>query len=137
MSALSAALESSQAKAVAALGKAYVRRDDEPDDELFAGLLHKIGLDDDVAIAFLLAAWSVLREEKAPPPAEPGWAGVNAAAAKKPAPSSPAQHNYIGKLMDDGGHVRLEHGTLVSMTWDTASALIDKLKAGTYKAEPF
>ena len=56
MSALGQALEASQAKAVAALGKAYVRRDDEPDDELFAGLLRKIGLDDDVQITFLLAA---------------------------------------------------------------------------------
>ena len=39
MSALGQALEASQAKAVAALGKAYVRREETPDDDLFRGLL--------------------------------------------------------------------------------------------------
>ena len=130
MSALSAALESSQAKAVAALGKAYVRRDDEPDDELFAGLLHKIGLDDDVAIQFLLAAWSVLREEKAPPPGEQARV-LTANTANDPA--TDAQWKLVRDLADRKG-VPAPTGDL---TKDRASEAIERLKAGTYKADDY
>ena len=126
MNALSQALEASQSKAVAALGKAYVRRDETPDDDLFRGLLHKIGLDDDVAIEFLLAAWSVLREEKAAPPAE------QAARVEVPELATEAQYRFIDKLMDDGGHVRLDRGTMANLTKDRASELISDLKAGKY-----
>ena len=127
MSALSQALESSQAKAVAALGKAYVRRDDEPDDELFAGLLHKIGLDDDVAIAFLLAAWSVLREEKAPAP------GEQSASLRTEAEASDAQWNLIRKLADDKGTT----APVGPFTKSQASAVIDALQKGTYNADDY
>jgi hypothetical protein len=62
--ALAAALEASQAKAIAALGKAYVRRDEEPDPDLFRQLMKGMGLDDDFAITFLFHAWDVLREQR-------------------------------------------------------------------------
>ncbi len=127
MSALGQALEASQAKAVAALGRAYVRREETPDDELFAGLLHKIGLDDDVAIAFLLAAWGVLREEKAQPP------GEQAPAAKPSEPATDAQWKYIRKLADDKG-TTAPGGPL---TKEKASAVIEQLQAGTYKADDY
>ena len=129
MSALSQALESSQAKAVAALGKAYVRRDDEPDDELFAGLLHKIGLDDDVAIAFLLAAWSVLREEKAPAPGEQ----VSKSDPLGNAPASDPQWSFIRKLADEKGTV----APVGPFTKSQASAVIDALQKGTYNADDY
>ena len=70
MTALTDALEASRSKAIAALGKAYVSRTDEPDDELFAGLLVKIGEDDERKIGFLLAAWRILREQRADAPGE-------------------------------------------------------------------
>lgn len=60
---LADALTASRAKALATLGKAYVRRADEPDDELFAGIMRGMGLDDDVAVEFLLTAWKVQRDD--------------------------------------------------------------------------
>ncbi len=125
MSALSQALEASQNKAVAALGKAYVRRDETPDDEFFAGMLHKIGLDDDVAISFLLAAWSVLREEKASPP------GEQAPAAKQTEPATDAQWKYLRKLADEKGTV----APVGPLTKESASTVIEQLQAGTYKPD--
>jgi hypothetical protein len=126
VSALTQALEASQSKAVAALGKAYVRRDETPDDEFFTAMLKKIGLDDAVAIHFLLAAWSVLREEKAAPPAE------QTAPTAQAEPSTEAQRSFIDKLMDDAGQVRLDRADLERLSKDKASALISDLKAGTY-----
>jgi hypothetical protein len=127
VSAQGQALEASQAKAVAALGKAYVRREEQPDDELFAGLLHKIGLDDDVAISFLLAAWSVLREEKAAPP------GEQAPAQTVTKPASDAQWSLIRRLADEKG-TTAPSGPL---TQALAHNVIDQLKAGTYKADDY
>ncbi len=127
MSALGQALEASQAKAVAALGKAYVRRDEAPDDELFAGLLHKIGLDDDVAIQFLLAAWAVLREEKAAPP------GEQAPAAKPDAEASEAQWSLIRKLADE----KRTTAPVGPLSKAEASTIIDALAKGTYKPDDY
>jgi hypothetical protein len=104
---------------VAALGKAYVRREEQPDDELFAGLLHKIGLDDDVAIAFLLAAWSVLRADLASPPGN--------------APASDAQWSFILKLAVEKGTV----APVGPFTKSQASAVIDSLQKGTYNADDY
>ena len=126
MSALGQALEASQAKAVAALGKAYVRREEAPDDELFAGLLHKIGLDDDVAIQFLLAAWSVLREEKAPAPGEQA-----ARPQGETQPASDAQWSLIRKLADEKGTT----APTGPLTKEQAHTIIDSIKAGTYKPD--
>ena len=72
MSALSDALDHSQSKALAALFKAYTRRTDEPDDELFRAMMQRVGLDDDVQIGFLLAAWRVMRENPEALPATNG-----------------------------------------------------------------
>jgi hypothetical protein len=55
------ALKASRAKALAALGRAYRFREDEPDDELFAAVLSGMGLEDEVAVKWLLASWKVLR----------------------------------------------------------------------------
>jgi hypothetical protein len=72
MSALSDALDHSQAKALAALFKAYTRRDDDPDDEMFGALMRGAGLDDDVQIGFLLRCWRIMRENPEPLPATNG-----------------------------------------------------------------
>ncbi len=127
MSALTQALEASQNKAVAALGKAYVRREETPDDELFAGLLHKIGLDDDVAIAFLLAAWSILREQREQPP------GEQAPLPARAEPASDAQWSLIRKLADEKGTT----APAGPLTKALAHNVIDGLKAGTYKADDY
>lgn len=86
MTALSDALDHSQAKALTALFKAYTRRDDEPDDELFAGLMRGVGLDDDVQIGFLLNAWSILREDREALPGTIGPAGATGGEPGKVAP---------------------------------------------------
>ncbi len=130
MSALGQALEASQAKAVAALGKAYVRREATPDDDLFRGLLVKIGLDDDTAITFLLAAWSVLREEKAQPPGEQA---ANPLGNPSKDPATDAQWQLIRKLADEKGTT----APAGPITKATAHIVIDKLKAGTYKADDY
>jgi len=67
---LADALSASRSRAIAALGKAYVRRADDPDPEFFRGIMTRMGLDDDVAVSFLLASWDVLRAEKAAAPGE-------------------------------------------------------------------
>ncbi len=131
MSALGQALEASQAKAVAALGKAYVRRDEAPDDELFAGLLHKIGLDDDVAIQFLLAAWAVLREEKAAPPGRASagevWDPLGNAEA------SEAQWKLLRDLADRKGTT----APVGPLSKAEAATIIDALQKGTYKPDDY
>ena len=129
MSALGQALEASQGKAVAALGKAYIRREETPDDDLFRGLLVKIGLDDDTAITFLLAAWSVLREEKAQPPGEQAQSPVGLGND----PATEAQWQLIRKLADEKGTT----APAGPITKATAHIVIDKLKAGTYKADDY
>ncbi len=71
----------------------------------------------------------MLREEKAPAPGEQ---------ASTPEPSelaSEAQRKYVDSLMDDGGHVRLDRGTLQNLSKDRASELISDLKAGKYDRE--
>lgn len=123
MSALSEALDHSQAKALAALFKGYTRRADEPDDELFAGLMHKIGLDDDVQIAFLLAAWRIMRDDREALPA-----GNGVAPQSEPEPASDAQLALIRKLCDER---KLEPPNK-PLTKQTATQVIDEIKAGRY-----
>jgi hypothetical protein len=123
--ALTDALRASQAKAVAALGKAYIRRDDEPDDELFRALLLKIGLDDEVAIGFLLQGWSVLREYREPAPAE------QQAPKQLDAEASPAQMNLLRKLADEKGVALPDR----PFTKQRAHEAIDALKAGTFNPD--
>ena len=72
MTALSEALAASQSKALAALFKAYTRRGDDPDDDLFRAMMLKVGLDDEVQIGFLLAAWRIMRENPEALPAANG-----------------------------------------------------------------
>jgi hypothetical protein len=125
MSALSQALEASQNKAIATLGKAYCRRDDEPDDEFFQAMLHKIGEDDDVKIGFLLAAWKILREEKAAPPAEQVQRRE-----QTEREASPAQ---LARIKRDCHTAGLEEPNK-ALTMNQASGIIEALAAGTYDA---
>ncbi len=127
MSALGQALEASQAKAVAALGKAYVRREEQPDDDLFRALLQKIGLEDDTAITFLLAAWAVLREEKAAPP------GEQAAKVQPLEDATEAQWKLLRDLADRKG-TTAPPGPLSKAE---ASTIIDALQKGTYKPDDY
>jgi len=124
MTALTDALEASRSKAIAALGKAYVSRTDEPDDELFAGLLVKIGEDDERKIGFLLAAWRILREQRADAP------GEQAPADNGKRPASDAQKRLIESLCKERN---LAYPDDVQ-TWEQAHGIIDSIKAGTYKA---
>jgi hypothetical protein len=124
--ALTDALRASQAKAVAALGKAYIRRDDEPDDELFRALLLKIGLDDEVAIGFLLQGWSVLREYREPAPAE-------AAPQRKVEPATDAQWARIRRDCDARSLVA-PSGPLSK---SAASEVIEAIAAGTYDPDKY
>ena len=127
---LADALSASRSRAIAALGKAYVLRSDDPDDTLFYGLMHGMGLDDDRAIEFLLHAWKVLREQKADAPGEP-------ATATKVEPASEAQWKLLRKLADEKGYA----APTVALSKSRASEAIDALQKGTYDPsrydEPF
>jgi hypothetical protein len=125
--ALAAALEASQAKAIAALGKAYVRRDEEPDQDLFRQLMKGMGLDDDFAITFLFHAWDVLREQREQPPG-----AENGQPAKEDEPASERQLSYIASLADEKGHTAPD---TAGLTKAKASELISELQAGTYDPE--
>jgi len=128
---LADALSASRSRAIAALGKAYVLRADEPDDALFYGLMHGMGLDDDRAIEFLLHTWKVLREQKADAPGEP------APAATKVEPASEAQWKLLRKLADEKGYA----APTAALSKSRASEAIDALQKGTYDParydEPF
>jgi hypothetical protein len=121
---LADALSASRSRAIAALGKAYVRREEPPDDDLFRQLMHGIGLDDDVAISFLLHAWAILREQRADPPTE-------TQPAKQDEPASESQLRYLHVLADGKGIA------LPARPWTKARAsqAIEQLKAGTFKPD--
>jgi hypothetical protein len=53
---------------IEAWGKSYIRRAEEPDDDLYRAGFHAIGIEDDVAIGFLLTGWKILREQREQPP---------------------------------------------------------------------
>ena len=125
--ALAAALEASQAKAIAALGKAYVRRDEEPDQDLFRQLMKGMGLDDDFAITFLFHAWDVLREQREQPPGTEN--GVKPEGEKM---MSDAQRSLIETLARERN---LTAPDLAGMTWAKASELITEIKSGNYNAD--
>lgn len=127
MTALTQALEASQAKAIAALGKSYIRRTDDPDDSLYAAMLAGLGVDDELGVSFLLASWAVLREQRDQPP------GEQAPAAKTTEPASDAQWSLIRKLADEKGTT----APVGPLSKAQAHTVIDQLKAGTYKADDY
>ena len=135
---LADALSASRSKAIAALGRAYVRRDDEPDDDLFRGLMHSMGLDDDVAISFLLHAWKVLREEKAQAPGDGAAAGQAYVERVRSEPATEAQLQRIQRDVERAGVV----GPTRPLTKLEASQVIESLKENRYdpdrwQEEPF
>jgi hypothetical protein len=130
--ALTEALRASQAKAVATLGKAYIRRDEEPDDDLFRALLLRIGLDDEVAIGFLLQGWKVLREYREPAPDAPA-----PPPKRETEPATDAQWARIRRDCDQRSLVAPD----MELTKAQASEVIERIAAGTYQpdewARPF
>jgi len=131
MSALSDMLDASQRKAIATLGKAYIARAEQPDDELFIGLLHQIGEDDDRKIGFLISAWKIQRELNGEAPGE-----AQPKAAPETWRSEPASDSQWKRLRDDcrKANVQLPQGPLNK---GQASDIIEQLAAGTYEPVPF
>lgn len=123
MTALSDALTAAQAKAIAALERAYV-----------AGLidaggtveqLNAIGCTDVIEQGQLFAALDVLREYGATAPAV-------ANGARPPEPASESQRQFILRLADERGAVAPD---FAGITKAQASEIISSLQAGTYDPE--
>ena len=130
MSALSDAVEVVQRKAITALGSRYIRGADEPDDDEYRNRLDVLGCTDDTEVAWMLAGWRVLREERAAAPGEPV---ASRAAEKESRPASDAQWK---RIRDDCKRANLEvpQGPL---SMRQASETIEALAAGTYEPVPF
>jgi hypothetical protein len=125
---LSDALTAAQRSALAALEKAYVAGQIEPDG--FRAGLEAFGINDPIDVTFLLCALDVLRE----------W-GVSAptmserVAETKNDRATKGQLDFISDLCK-----RLvvdPPEAMESLTKEQASAIIERLKAGTYKAEEY
>jgi hypothetical protein len=122
VTALDDALAAAQSRAIAALGKRYVRAAEPQDDETVQAEFYAIGFTDERGIAFLLSAWKILREqgEQAPGEQEPKTA--------EPEPASDAQWKFIRDLADRKGAVAPEG----PLTKAQAHEIIESLQAGTY-----
>ena len=118
MTALAEALLAAQRQAVATLGKASVAGAIE--DEEVVERLRKIGCNEAIDLAHLLATWDLLREFGAQ--LAPNGAGPRPAALDEPA--TKAQLDYLAKLADDKGRVVNTDG----MTKAQATQAIDALK---------
>ena len=123
MSALADALAAAQSRAVAALGKQYVGGQLDSDAVRIA--LDSVGLTDPADTERWLNALDILRATGATMP-------NGDAAQSQERPSSPAQHTLIAKMCDERGIVR--PGTMPRL-WAEASAVIDKIKAGTFSPD--
>ena len=123
MSALSDALESSQARAVAVLAKEYVGG--VRDVEAVAAALDAIGLTDEVDRQRWLASLDVIREGGGEAPAETN--GTKA----KAEPATEKQKAFIVKLCDEKQQPYPDD----VRTKDEAHMIIEALQAGTYDAE--
>jgi len=120
VSALAEALIAAQAKALAALEKAYVRG--TIDGEELTERMNEIGLTDAVDQGLLIAALDTLKEHGAGAPAQPE------RTADKP---TAAQVAYIGKLCREREIVIPD---MAGVTRAQASEIIESLQAGTYDA---
>lgn len=123
MSALADALAQAQTRAVAALGKQYVGGTLDSDAVRIA--LDSVGLTDPADTERWLNALDILRATGATMPA-------NGDAPKTERPSSPAQHGLIDKLCDERGLIRPQAHP---RTFAEASAVIDKIKSGTFNPD--
>ena len=132
MTALSDAVHAGQTRAIDALGKAYVlnRKLENDDDDNIFGLLTEIGATDKDEQAQLLSCWKLLRELGSIPPVSASKGTGSPETAEK---ASQAQLDLIGRLCREKGF----DGPTVPLTKAKAHEVIDSLKAGTYKDEPF
>ena len=122
-STLSAALTAAQAKAIAALEKAYVAGQVEQPEMLT--LLSAMGATDTVDQERLLVALDTLRQYGATPPTPQN--GPTDSGAR---PMTNAQRSFLTKLFDEKGYVA--PAELDTWTRDKASEAISQLQAGTY-----
>lgn len=120
MTALSDALTAAQAKAIAALERAYLAG--IVDSDTIEHDLNAIGATDKIEQGQLFAALDVLREYGASAPSEQTNAGQPAAASK-------AQLGLIGRLRAERG---MEPHDFPGLTKDNASEIITALQRGTY-----
>lgn len=120
MSALADALAAAQSRAVAALGKQYVGG--QLDSDVVRIALDGIGLTDPTDTERWLYALDLLRETGATAPAE--------SATPQEKPSSLSQRALIDKMCDERAIVRPQ---APPRTFAEASAIIDKIKAGTFQ----
>ena len=121
MTALSDALAAAQARAVAALAKAYVGG--TISEERVRDALPLVGLKDPTDSDEWLAALDILKELGGAAPAE-----AKPATDGKPEPASDAQLAYIAKLVKDSGVQAPD----LPLTKAQASEVIETIKAGTY-----
>jgi len=121
MTALSDALVSAQAHALAALQKAYVR--DAIDRDTAVERMEALGCTDRVDRDALLAALDTLRELGAAAPAQ-----TNGQARPKDEPATDAQLKLVRRLIEEKGFT----GPDMPLTKEQAHEIIDSLKAGTY-----
>lgn len=121
---LADALSASRSKAIAALGRAYRYSESEPDDARFIEVMGWMGLEDEVAVKWLLATWKVLRDEKAEPPGEQAPAKPKEDEATKP------QLDLLDKLLREK-NLPARDGSY-PFTKQEAHEAIDAVKAGTY-----
>jgi len=130
MSALSDAVEVAQRKAIVALGSRFIRGAAEPKTDEYREMLNLLGCTDDTEVTWLIASWTVLREEKAAAPGEPV---ASRAAATEEKPASDRQWERIRRDCKTAG-VEVPQGPL---TMRQASETIEQLAAGTYEPVPF
>ena len=123
MSALSDALQSSQARAVAVLAKEYVGG--VRDVEAVAAALDAIGLTDEVDRQRWLASLDVIREGGGEAPAETN------GAKQKVEPATDKQKAFIAKLCEEKGQPYPDD----VRTKEDGHAIIESLQAGTYGIE--
>ena len=119
MTALSDALAAAQAKALAALEKAYVR--DAIGLDEFRERCEAIGCTDTVDRVTLIQALDVLKELGASEPAY--------TERRTTEPATEAQRSYIAKLCDERGFTAPD---FAGTTKEQAGTMIDELKNGNY-----
>ena len=90
-------------------------------------MLAGLGVEDELGVRFLLAAWAILREQREQPP------GEQAPAVKNDAPASDAQWNLIRKLADE----KQTTAPVGPLSKAQASETIDRLQAGTYNPDDY
>jgi len=113
-------LEEQRKQSLKLLRLAYIGRADEPDDELYAGLIHGMGIEDDIAIAWLLACWKIQRENRA--------LGDSPTPAPKDDKATPRQLDYIKKLAGEKGYAPPDE----PLTKAQAGEIIDSMMSGSY-----